>query len=112
MDSLGALALATEEPTSRVLERMPSKRDDFLLSPSMVKMIVIQSSYQIAILLGLFWGGYSLFGLVPLNSADSGWDPTDPKITLRTIIFNTFVWLQVFGQLNSRRLEGQRFLIS
>lgn len=40
MDSLAALALATEPPTNDFMKRPPYKKNDFILSPIMLKHIV------------------------------------------------------------------------
>ena len=45
MTSLGALALATEKPTDELLTRPPFKREDYIISPKMVKHILGMSIY-------------------------------------------------------------------
>lgn len=50
MDSLGALALASEKPTDRLLDRNPVKRTDFIINRKMIKHILGQSFYQLTIL--------------------------------------------------------------
>lgn len=50
MDSLAALALATEMPTPALLERMPQNRDDYIVSRKMVKHILFMAIYQSIIL--------------------------------------------------------------
>ena len=41
MDSFGAIALATEPPTDRLLLRKPYKRTDSIISPIMMKNILV-----------------------------------------------------------------------
>jgi magnesium-transporting ATPase (P-type) len=43
MDSLGALALATELPKQELLERMPQNKDDYIVSRKMIKHILSQA---------------------------------------------------------------------
>jgi len=43
MDSLAALALATENPKPELLHRKPQNRDDYLVSRRMTKHIMYQS---------------------------------------------------------------------
>ena len=50
MDSLAALALATENPRDELLERDPQNRDDYLVSRRMVKHIMYGSIWQSIIL--------------------------------------------------------------
>ena len=50
MDSLGSLALASEKPTDRLLDRKPIKRTDFIINRKMMKHIIGQSTYQLIVL--------------------------------------------------------------
>jgi len=45
MDSLGSLALATESPTKDVLDAKPIHKSASLLTPGMVRNILIISTY-------------------------------------------------------------------
>jgi Ca2+-transporting ATPase len=62
MDTLGALALATEMPTPELLERLPYKRSASLISRPMWRNILSQSAFQIVLLLVLMFAGAELFG--------------------------------------------------
>nr|GMD35904.1 calcium-transporting ATPase 12, plasma membrane-type-like [Ipomoea batatas] len=91
MDSLGALALATEQPTDDLMTNNPVGRTQPLITPIMWRNIIAQTLYQIIVLLVLHFRGGSIFG-----------------VNLRvqsTLIFNTFVFCQVFNEFNARRLE-------
>lgn len=57
MDSLGSLALATEPPSEKVLERDPYKRSEYPVSITMWKHILLQSAFQLGILLLLYLHG-------------------------------------------------------
>lgn len=61
IDSLGALALATEPPTSRQLERPPQGRDEYIISRKMVKQIALMGIYMIGILWAICFGGDQFF---------------------------------------------------
>ncbi len=54
MDSLGSLALATEPPNEKLLERAPYKRSEYPVSNKMWKHIILQSAVQLGILLLLY----------------------------------------------------------
>ena len=45
MDSLAALALATEEPKPELLDRAPYRRDEYIISGKMVKHILGNAIY-------------------------------------------------------------------
>ncbi|ORX92128.1 PMCA-type calcium-translocating P-type ATPase [Basidiobolus meristosporus CBS 931.73] len=95
MDTLAALALATEPPSDDVLERYPTSRDASLINSKMWRMIIGQAIFQIAINLTLLNWGAKLFRLSDMD---------DPLI-LQTLVFNSFVFLQVFNELNCRRID-------
>ncbi|KAM7256295.1 hypothetical protein ACFE04_012036 [Oxalis oulophora] len=93
MDTLGALALATERPTPELMKRSPVGRTAPLITNIMWRNLLAQAIYQIAILLVLQFGGESIFNVSP--------DVND------TLIFNTFVLCQIFNEFNARSLEKQ-----
>lgn len=67
MDTLGALALATELPHLSVLNRRPYKRDAPLVSRPMWRNILAQSAFQLILLLVLLFAGGDMFG-VPVGA--------------------------------------------
>ncbi|KAM2895487.1 hypothetical protein FF1_010586 [Malus domestica] len=91
MDTLGALALATEEPTDELMEKKPVGRTEPLIIRIMWRNLIAQALYQITILLTLQFKGRSIFGV-------------DEKVK-NTLIFNTFVLCQIFNEFNARKLE-------
>ncbi|WBW72681.1 calcium transporting P-type ATPase P2 type, Pmc1 [Schizosaccharomyces osmophilus] len=95
MDTLAALALATDPPMPEVLNRSPEDPKASLFSFNMWKMIIGQSIYQLAVTLVLHFAGNQLFHY------------SDRSNDMKTIVFNTFVWLQLFNELNNRRLDNK-----
>ncbi|GLA32609.1 ATPase, Ca transporting, plasma membrane [Aspergillus niger] len=93
MDTFAALALATDPPSPYVLERKPDPKSAPLITLTMWKMIIGQAVYQLAVTLFLYFGGVSLF---------VDWD----NGSTQTVIFNTFVFMQVFNQYNCRRIDN------
>jgi Ca2+-transporting ATPase len=91
MDTLGALALATEQPTKELMDKPPVGRIEPLITNIMWRNLLAQASYQIAVLLTLQFKGESIFGVT--------------KKVNETLIFNTFVLCQVFNEFNARKLE-------
>ncbi|KAJ1927448.1 plasma membrane calcium [Tieghemiomyces parasiticus] len=96
MDTLAALALATEPPTDDLLKRMPAPRNASLINFQMWRMIFGQALFQVTINLLLIHLGPLVFHL-PSNAAG--------QAVLRTMVFNSFVFLQVFNELNCRRID-------
>ncbi|KAG0321173.1 hypothetical protein BGZ99_004074 [Dissophora globulifera] len=101
MDTLAALALATEPPSPDVLQRLPTSKVAPLINYNMWKMILGQAIFQIILNLALLKYGAQLFHLESRHGKLS----SKNLLTLRTMIFNTFVFLQVFNELNCRRID-------
>ncbi|KAL2869448.1 putative calcium transporting ATPase (Pmc1) [Aspergillus lucknowensis] len=99
MDTFAALALATDPPTADILKRPPTPRHAPLFTVTMWKMILGQSIYKLTICFVLYFAGHSILNL----------DKNSPRETLTrdTIIFNTFVWMQIFNEFNCRRLDNR-----
>lgn len=103
MDTLAALALATDPASRDVLKRKPERRDAPLLTTDMWKMIIGQSIYQFALILTLNFAGYSILKLPRGNPVA---DLTS-ETRLRSLIFNLYVWCQLFNQVSCRSLTRQ-----
>jgi Ca2+-transporting ATPase len=102
MDTFAALALATDPATRDSLKRKPDRKDAPLISVDMWKMIVIQACYQIAVCLVLFFAGGKILNL-PLTV--NGERSHHNEAELRSLVFNCFVFCQIFNQLNCRVLD-------
>ncbi|XP_077238431.1 calcium-transporting ATPase 5, plasma membrane-type-like isoform X4 [Tasmannia lanceolata] len=98
MDSLGALALATEPPTDHLMHRTPVGRREPLITNIMWRNLIVQALYQVVVLLSLNFGGKSI-----LRLKDGSVDHAD-KVK-NTFIFNTFVLCQIFNEFNARKPE-------
>lgn len=59
MDTLASLALATEPPTEKLLDRLPHSRNDYILSKPMMKHVLGQSIYQFTVMMILVFSGDS-----------------------------------------------------
>jgi Ca2+ transporting ATPase len=104
MDTLASLALATEIPSEELLDRKPYGRTKPLISRTMTKNIVGHAIYQLAVVFTILFFGDVLFDIdngreVGLHSA-----PTQHF----TIIFNSFVMMTLFNEINARKIHGQR----
>ncbi|XP_071518788.1 plasma membrane calcium-transporting ATPase 2 isoform X7 [Panulirus ornatus] len=104
MDTLASLALATEAPTPDLLLRKPYGRTKPLISRTMMKNILGQAVYMILVIFVLLFYGDKLLDI------DSGRyaDIRDPPSQHFTIIFNTFVMMTLFNEINARKIHGQR----
>ncbi|XP_030551279.1 calcium-transporting ATPase 9, plasma membrane-type-like isoform X2 [Rhodamnia argentea] len=96
MDTLGALALATEPPTDHLMHRSPVGRREPLITNIMWRNLIIQAFYQVCVLLVLNFSGKSI---LKLN------DGTTHRATMvkNSVIFNAFVLCQIFNEFNARK---------
>ena len=99
MDTFAALALATDAPTEKILDRKPTPKRAALITTNMWKMIVGQAIYQLIVTFVLYFAGSSILGYSKSDSI--------LQTELDTIVFNTFVWMQIFNEFNNRRLDNK-----
>ena len=93
MDTFAALALATDPPSYSLLDRKPEPRGKALIDLTMWKMIVSQSLLQLIATFVLYFAGPKFLHY-----------PAEQQVTL---VFNAFVWMQIFNALNCRRIDNK-----
>ncbi|KAF4571338.1 hypothetical protein EYR36_008667 [Pleurotus pulmonarius] len=96
MDTFAALALATDPASEALLDRKPDSKTAPLFSVNMYKQILLQSVYQTIIILI-----FHFLGIRILNFEDTEHN----REILRTLVFNAFVFAQIFNSVNCRRLD-------
>ncbi|KAM3691086.1 hypothetical protein ACJW31_09G168500 [Castanea mollissima] len=95
MDAVGALALAAEPPNDELMKRPPVRRGVSFITKAMWRNIVGHSVYQLAVLAILNVDGKRLLNLTGSDASD----------VLNTMVFNSFVFCQVFNNINCREIE-------
>ena len=95
MDTMGALALGTEPPSAELLSRRPYRRNASLINAVMMRNILVQFVFQIALMAYLLTTGAEDFSVLPHSTAHF------------TVVFNTFVLCQVFNEINARRIGNE-----
>ena len=137
MDTLAALALATETPEDASLSRPPVYKQASLINSKMTLFIFSHAIFQASIILVLLFTGHSLFQTIENPSVcaqasqytnSSNQTTTNAFIscmnvcrnvgghfdnttrichqgeTHTSILFNSYIWLQIFNILNARKL--------
>ena len=108
MDSFASLALATEPPTEDLLKRKPYGRTKPLISRTMIRNILGHAIFQLAVLFVLVFLADDFFDI-----EDGYLETTRCKPTMHSsVVFNTFVMLQLFNEINSRKVHGERNVFS
>ena len=95
MDTMAALALATEPPSPQLLEQPPHGRHAPLITKSMRIHILTMGAYMVVILMVLLWTD-----VIVSDSASA--------LARNTMVFNTFVMMQVFNEVNARSTRFDR----
>ena len=128
MDSLAALALATELPKPSLLERMPQDRNDYIVSRKMTKHILGQAVFHCIVLFFFLFAGefvipepdvarrhgrdstmvypgrfYDWNGEPLYEEFSQEWGPSRHL----TFIFNAFVIMQIFNMICSRKIHDE-----
>lgn len=116
MDILGAIALGTEPARKecQVSEENKQKRvsrSDKIMLKEMWRQILIQVCYQVLVMIILmYFGGLIFFGgeidLVYTPLRNKNGQPTN-RMTLDTIIFHTFVIMNLLNQINCRIIDSK-----
>lgn len=123
MDTCGALALATEPPSDELLNQKPYPRNDSIVTSVMIRNIIGHAIYQMTVLLVLLFAGKDIFDLV-YNENDGFYgkkldsngkmfidinQPNIDKLRHYTLIFHSFVFMQIFNEINARKLGEREF---
>jgi len=98
MQSFAALALTTGPASRSLLERKPDVHGKRLFTADMIKMILGQSMYQVAIILTFHFLGHKILGLDHTEKGNS---------IVTALIHNTLVFAQVFNLVNCRRVDNE-----
>ncbi|GIL87786.1 hypothetical protein Vretifemale_15830, partial [Volvox reticuliferus] len=125
MDSLASLALATEAPNDAMLDVPPNRPHDPLVTPTVLKHIIGQAAFQLAVLYGMLaalqhygggdaaavataGGGFLDSVMAPLFGGGGGGGGGNHHHMLEmTLVFNAFVQMQLFNQFNCRRVRDE-----
>ena len=95
MDTMAALALATEPPSEELLRQPPHGRHAPLITRSMWTNILAMGAFMVAVLMVLLWTDI----VVPSSAS---------ALVRNTFVFNTFVMMQVFNEVNARSTRFDR----
>jgi Ca2+ transporting ATPase len=104
MDALASFALATETPTEDLLKRKPYGRTKALISRTMMKNIIGHAVYQIAVIFTILFAGPYMFAIDDGIPKHSNFKPSQHF----TMIFNSFVLMTLFNEINSRKIHSEQ----
>ncbi|CAI5695327.1 unnamed protein product [Oreochromis niloticus] len=96
--------LVKEPPTEALLLRKPYGRTRPLISRTMMRNILGQAIYQLTVTFTLLFAGDKLFNIESGRNAPIEAPPSEHY----TMVFNTFVLMQIFNEFNARKINGER----
>jgi Ca2+ transporting ATPase len=120
MDTLAAIALATEPPHPAELKKEKIRKSDKVFLPVMWRTVLSQSLYQVLVMIVLLYFAPLMFPganydyineefyfteaqAVIANDVTMIGKPTN-RLIHYTFLFNTFMMMQIFNQVNCRKL--------
>eukprot|EP00002_Diphylleia_rotans_P007462 TRINITY_DN169_c0_g6_i1.p1 TRINITY_DN169_c0_g6~~TRINITY_DN169_c0_g6_i1.p1 ORF type:complete len:975 (-),score=213.50 TRINITY_DN169_c0_g6_i1:176-3100(-) len=107
MDTLGALALATDPPDDIILLRKPNKRTDHLITPSMFRYMIAQFAFQVTVLVFVRYQMSEMLGFDASSKGEDGSPTRDDDLdVIHTLVFTTFVMLQIFNEILSHNITN------
>lgn len=109
MDTLASLALATEPPTEELLNRKPYGRTKSIISPLMMRNIIGQALYQLVVMFVILYAGQHFLNVESTVDKIQHDPHAGRELSAQfTMVFNAFVLMTLFNEINSRKLHGER----
>lgn len=93
MDTFAAMAMASLPPNPNVMNEKPRPRNEFIITPSMIRTILTCGTIFIVALLGMLFYWTYWVGEVTVEHL--------------TIFFSTFVFLQLWNMFNAKGFESK-----
>lgn len=108
MDMFAALALAAERPQKSVIKNNPFRNSDDIITESMWKQIIGMTAFISVVMIILFMFLDNMWDLGEF-SFDQEWFSGDgtpsAKCVYFTMLFNCFIYLHLFNEINSRKVR-------
>jgi len=122
MDTFAALALATERPHPSIIKNPPVRKGDKIMTPVIWRQIYGMAAYQVIVMVIIMFFGEYMWDLrynksdnfYPKSSTGEDLENDDPaynKLKIFTIYFHVFVFLQIFNEVNCRKVGAKAFNI-
>lgn len=113
MDTLAALALATEVPRPSIIAAPPIKKNENILTVVIWRQIYGMSLYIIFVMCILIFFGKLIWDIdydrtTKFYNENEG---ATNRTKHYTLLFNTFVFMHVFNEINCRRIGAKDFNI-
>jgi len=105
VDILASFSVPSDPPSDNILEDKPVKSAKPLVSPTMWRYIIVLGIYQLSALIFIMMFGELLFGFGNKITLGEKWNQTNTE--LNTIIFNTYIYMQIANFICCRKIKSQ-----
>jgi Ca2+-transporting ATPase len=117
MDSLGALALASDDPDAAIMTTPPQRKTDSVVTRNMWEYIGVQAFYQTSSCIVLMYGADKWIApdwTVHTDPQDLYMDPDGitPSARTNTMVFLAFILMQITNLICTRTLNGELNIFS
>ncbi|XP_048589442.1 plasma membrane calcium-transporting ATPase 2 [Nematostella vectensis] len=103
MDSLASLALTRDFPTDDLLRHQPYGRHKALIGRTLIRNVVGHVIFQLVVMFVLIFKAHEWLDIKDGFQTDTICQPTQHS----SLVFTTFVFMQVFNEINSRSVHGR-----
>lgn len=106
MDTFAAIALCSEPPRWRLMEKPPKRRDESIVTREMLVTIFGTAAFFVAVMITLLLG-MKHYGWFAAGSGPNyePWEFAPLNVRQVTIFFTVYVFFQVWNQINCRSLD-------
>ena len=101
MDTLACFALTRDVPIDDLMKYKPYGRHKPLVSRTLLRNVIGHSIYQLVVMFLLIFKGSDWFDITDGYQSDTFCMPTQHT----SIVFTTFVFMQLFNEINARMLQ-------
>ncbi|XP_078369225.1 plasma membrane calcium-transporting ATPase 4-like isoform X2 [Oculina patagonica] len=107
MDTLACFALTRDTPIDDLMKYRPYGRHKPLISRTLLRNVIGHSIYQLIVMFVLIFKGSDLFDIEDGFQSETFCMPTQHG----SIVFTTFVFMQLFNEINARMLQERNVFI-
>lgn len=107
MDTLACFALTRDTPIDDLMKYKPYGRHKPLISRTLLRNVIGHSIYQLIVMFVLIFMGSDLFDIEDGFQSETFCMPTQHG----SIVFTTFVFMQLFNEINARMLQERNVFI-
>jgi len=106
MDSFGAIGLASDEPDDGILLKPPQSRKSKIITKHMIQYMAAMAPYQVIMCMFVLLKGYEFVGVTKYVGDDQTLQKENVRL-IHTLVFTTFVLMQVFNEITTRQLDHE-----